>query len=75
MLPLLQGEDILLVMAHHGNDPNIGHNKVPLLIYKEGLEGVDLGLRRSLSDVGATVCDYFKVKEPEHGESFLELLK
>jgi phosphopentomutase len=37
MLPMLGDEDILLVMADHGNDPNIGHNKhtrenVPLLV-------------------------------------------
>jgi phosphopentomutase len=36
---------------------------------------VDLGLRRTLSDVGATVCDFFGVKAPQNGESFLELLK
>ena len=80
MLPLLGDEDILLVMADHGNDPNIGHNKhtrenVPLLVYRKGVQGVDLGLRRTLSDVGATVCDFFGVKAPQNGESFLELLK
>ena len=80
MLPLLGDEDILLVMADHGNDPNIGHNKhtrenVPLLVYRKGVQGVDLGLRKSLSDVGATVCDFFGVKAPQNGESFLELLK
>lgn len=80
MLPLLGEEDILLVMADHGNDPDIGHNKhtrenVPLLVYRKGVSGVDLGLRRSLSDVGATVCDFFGVKAPQNGESFLPLLK
>ena len=80
MLPLLGDEDILLVMADHGNDPNIGHNKhtrenVPLLVYRKGVEGVNLGLRKTLSDVGATVCDFFGVKAPQNGESFLSLLK
>ena len=80
MLPMLGEEDVLLVMADHGNDPNIGHNKhtrenVPLLVYRKGVQGVDLGLRKSLSDVGATVCDFFGVKAPQNGESFLELLK
>ena len=64
MIPLLGEEDILLVMADHGNDPDIGHNKhtrenVPLLVYKKGIHSVELGLRSSLSDVGATVCDFF----------------
>ena len=79
MLPVLQEEDILLVMADHGNDPDIGHNKhtrenVPLLVYKKGITGVKLNLRSSLSDVGATVCDYFDVHKPENGTSFLHLL-
>ena len=80
MLPMLGDEDIMLVMADHGNDPNIGHNKhtrenVPLLVYRKGVQGVDLGLRKSLSDVGATVCDFFGVSAPQNGESFLSLLK
>ena len=77
---MLGDEDILLVMADHGNDPNIGHNKhtrenVPLLVYRKGVTGVNLGLRKSLSDVGATVCDFFGVKAPQNGQSFLEMLK
>lgn len=80
MLSLLGEEDILLVMADHGNDPNIGHNKhtrenVPLLVYRQGVSGVNLGLRKTLSDVGATVCDFFGVKAPQNGSSFLSLLK
>ena len=78
MLPLLGEEDILVVMADHGNDPDIGHNKhtrenVPLLVWKRGKAGVNLGLRTSLSDVGATVCDYFGAERPQNGRSFLGL--
>lgn len=79
IITLLKEEDILVVMADHGNDPNIGHNRhtrenVPLLIYKKGITGVSLGLRSSLSDVGATVCEYFDVKQPQSGSSFLRFL-
>ena len=79
MLPLLGEEDILVVMADHGNDPDIGHNKhtrenVPLLVWKRGTTGVNLGLRTSLSDVGATVCDYFGAERPQNGRSFLGCL-
>ena len=79
MIPLLGAEDILLIMADHGNDPDIGHNRhtrenVPLLVYKQGLNKVELGLRKSLSDVGSTVCEYFGVKPPQNGSSFLKLL-
>ena len=50
-----------------------GHRNVGQ--HAHGVQGVDLGLRKSLSDVGATVCDFFGVKAPQNGESFLELLK
>lgn len=80
LLPLLSEEDILVVMADHGNDPDIGHTKhtrecVPLLIYRKGLHNVEVGKRASLSDVGASVCDYFGVQPPQNGTSFLSRLK
>lgn len=80
IIKLLKDEDILLVMADHGNDPRIGHNKhtrenVPILIYKKGVNGVNIGLRKTLSDVGATVCDFYNAPAPENGESFLAKIK
>lgn len=77
ILPLLTEEDILVVMADHGNDPDIGHTKhtrecVPLLVYRKGLTNHEIGKRKSLSDVGASVCDYFGVQAPQNGTSFLE---
>ena len=80
LLPLLTEEDVLLVMADHGNDPDIGHSKhtrecVPLLVYRKGVAGKRLGIRKSLSDVGASVCDYFGVKAPRNGISFMGCLK
>ena len=76
ILEKLNENDILLVMADHGNDPLIGHNKhtrenVPLLIYKKGHAPCSIGLRHTLSDVGASVCDYFHVEAPQNGTSFL----
>ncbi|ADL04598.1 phosphopentomutase [Lacrimispora saccharolytica] len=80
LLPELTSQDILVIMADHGNDPNIGHSKhtrerVPLLVYKKGIQGKCLGQRNTLSDIGATVCDYFGTGAPENGESFLPFLK
>lgn len=77
LLKEMTPEDILLVMADHGNDPDIGHSRhtrecVPLLLYREGMEGVRLGTRKTLSDAGATVCRCFKTKMPENGEPFLQ---
>ncbi|EPY6468192.1 phosphopentomutase [Clostridium sporogenes] len=73
----LQEEDILLVMADHGNDPTIGHSRhtremVPLLVYGPKVNKVSLGIRNTLSDVGATVADYFGITCPENGTSFLD---
>ena len=78
ILDELQDEDFLVIMADHGNDPNIGHSKhtrenVPLLIRYKDSKGVHVGLRKTLSDVGASVCDYFHVEAPQNGESFLPL--
>ncbi|MDO5329589.1 MAG: phosphopentomutase [Coriobacteriia bacterium] len=79
LIDTLNEDDILLVMADHGNDPGVGHNKhtrelVPLLIHKQDLSGVFIGNRDTLSDVGASVCDYFRVESPENGISFLDLI-
>ncbi|WP_027631782.1 phosphopentomutase [Clostridium hydrogeniformans] len=74
----LSEEDILLIMADHGNDPTIGHSRhtrerVPLLITGHKIKsGIDLGTRRTLSDVGATVLNYFNKEGNENGESFLK---
>lgn len=70
------GDDILIVMADHGDDPTIGHaqhtrEKVPLLIYKENVHYKYVGERESLSDVGATGAEFFGVEMPQNGTSFL----
>lgn len=84
----LQDEDILVITADHGNDPTIGHSQhtrenVPILIYNKRLneqliekkdKGIDIGLRDTMSDIGATVADYFEVELPENGVSFLNLI-
>lgn len=72
----VKSDDILVVMADHGNDPTIGHSKhtremVLLMIYGENIKKGNIGVRETLSDVGATVADYFKITAPENGVSFL----
>ncbi len=75
----LNDEDVLVIMADHGNDPKIGSSRhtrecVPLLIKHGNTAGVNIGLRRSLSDVGASVCEFFNVESPDNGESFIKLI-
>jgi len=79
LLPLVSSEDVLVICADHGNDPSIGHNKhtrenVPVLIKKAGVFGVDIGLRKSLSDIGASVCDFFEVGRVQNGRTFMDEL-
>jgi phosphopentomutase len=72
----LQGNDILIVMADHGNDPTIGHShhtreNVPILVYGPKVKSTFIGHRESLSDVGASVMKYFSSSGIENGKSFL----
>ncbi|MFW5401429.1 phosphopentomutase [Yersinia sp. 1252 StPb PI] len=75
----IQQDDCLVVMADHGNDPTIGHSNhtrenVPLLVWRPGIAGGEIGYRTTLSDVGATVCDFFNAAPPQNGTSFMAQL-
>ncbi|HUJ49403.1 MAG TPA: phosphopentomutase [Bryobacteraceae bacterium] len=79
-LPLLerklQFDDLVIITADHGCDPttpSTDHSReyVPLLAYRpRKMEGINLGLRRSLSDIGQTVAENFGTKISQ-GASFL----
>ena len=80
LMSLLNEEDILIVTADHGNDPTIGHSQhtrefVPLLIYRKGIEGQEVGIRDNMSDTAATAAEYFHVSPPQHGQSYLPLIQ
>jgi phosphopentomutase len=74
----MHAEDILVVMADHGNDPTIGHGRhtrerVPLLLYGEKLQAGDFGTCTTMSDVAATALAYFDLSlaQPKHAKSLL----
>lgn len=76
LIAAMQPDDCLIVMADHGNDPTIGHSHhtrevVPVLVYQHELVATQLGVRTTLSDVGATVCEFFRAPPPQNGRSFL----
>ncbi|HBC96669.1 MAG TPA: phosphopentomutase [Clostridium sp.] len=77
----LQEDDLMVITADHGNDPTYSgtdHTRefVPLLVYSKRFKGGrNLGIRRTFSDLGASVADNFKVQMPEYGKSFLDELK
>lgn len=75
----MKDEDILFITADHGNDPTIGFSqhtreKTFLLAYGKNMTNVYLGERDTLSDIAATVADYFNVEKTENGTSFLSLM-
>jgi phosphopentomutase len=72
--------DLLMITADHGNDPTYpgtDHTReyAPLIVYgKKARRGVNLGTRESLSDIGKTIAENFRLSLPA-GDSFLgELL-
>ncbi len=73
----LAADDLLIMTADHGNDPTTtssDHSReyVPLIVVRGGRDlGVDLGIRSTFADVGATFCEYFGHQAPAHGQSFL----
>ncbi|MGM0608301.1 MAG: phosphopentomutase [Candidatus Muiribacteriota bacterium] len=76
----ISDDDILIITADHGCDPSFkgtDHTReyVPLLVYGKRLKkGINLGIRSSFADAGATVLDYFGL-DSVSGQSFLEELK
>jgi phosphopentomutase len=76
LLPLIGYDDVLIITGDHGNDPIVGHGQhtremTPLLFYSPQYCSKDLGLRRGLFDVGATISDFFGAGTTEGGKSFL----
>jgi len=69
--------DLLIITADHGNDPTYpgtDHTReyAPLIVFgKTARAGVNLGTRDSLSDIGQTIAENFKLKLTA-GVSFLE---
>lgn len=79
--PFLNGlstDDVLFVTSDHGCDPttpSTDHSReyVPLLVYGRRLRGgVNLGLRESFADVGATIARLMKIEGTGEGKSFAE---
>lgn len=69
-------EDLAILTADHGCDPttpSTDHSReyVPVLTYGKRARAVDLGLRKTLSDLGQTVAENFGARIAQ-GESFLQ---
>lgn len=67
IIDVLGDEDLLVVMADHGNDPYSGHSlhtreNVPVLMKANGLEPGFYGLRDTMADVGQTIASFHGTK-------------
>src|SRR3989441_2639646 len=74
----MRADDLLMITADHGNDPTYpgtDHTReyAPLIVFGKGArQGVDLGTRNSLSDIGQTIAENFELRLIAGG-SFLDL--
>lgn len=82
LMNAMKKEDMLIIMADHGNDPSYkgtDHTReyIPLLIYGDEIKaGVNIGTRKTFADVAATVSDILGIKATPYGSSFKnEILK
>ena len=76
VLKEMKPDDLLMITADHGNDPGFrgtDHTRenVPLLVYSPSMNksNQSLGLRKTFSDLGATILENFNV-EAKRGTSF-----
>ena len=77
LLPYIQGGDLFIITADHGNDPttpSTDHSReyVPVLISGSSVRaGTNVGTRSSFADVGQTIAEGLGLKPLASGMSFL----
>lgn len=76
ILKNLSEDDIFIITGDHGNDPTIGHTnhtreKTPIIFFSNKHPSHVIGERKTLADIGSSIATYFRVEQPEFGESFL----
>ena len=78
ILRAMKEGDVLMITADHGCDPttpSTDHSReyIPLLVTGAHVKkGVNLGIRKSFADIGATVYEYLTGGTWNAGESFLD---
>lgn len=76
----LAADDMLIITADHGCDPSwkgTDHTReyVPILVYQNNMQPVNLGKRETFADMGQTIADLFNLEPMEYGMSFLNEIK
>lgn len=75
LIEALNEGDVLVITADHGCDPttpSTDHSReyVPLLIYGDKIRKINIGVRPTFADLGATVAEMLDVPYDLAGESF-----
>jgi phosphopentomutase len=76
MMSLMRDDDMMIVLADHGNDPaykGSDHTReyIPILIYGDKVKkGVDIGTRKTFADIAATISDILEIPSTPYGTSF-----
>ena len=71
----MKENDILILTADHGCDPTFtgtDHTReyIPLMVYGQNVNPVNLGIRETFADIAATIAEFFDVEKPKIGTSF-----
>ena len=76
LVAAMREDDLVFITADHGNDPTTdssdhARENVPILVLGRCIKPVDLGVRSTFSDLGATVAEWLGVEFRGKGSSFL----
>ena len=77
LLPLIRPEDFLIITADHGCDPTYpgtDHTReyVPLLVYNPDIQPVNLGIRKTFTDLAVTILELFAVPHSLPGKNMFK---
>ena len=80
LIELMTDDDLLIITADHGCDPSFkgsDHTReyVPLLMYRHGMKGVNLGASDTFADIAQTISEMFGLKRFPVGKSYLSLIE
>jgi len=80
IMSAMKDDDLLIITADHGCDPttpSTDHSRehVPVLLYGHNIKkDVNLGTRKTFSDLASTIADIFEIENVFPGESFMKAI-